>query len=210
MAVTSMSSTDLAGPNSVEVVKTPALADPLPIGAAGFALTTLTLSLYNAGIPHAKGFGVVLPIALFYGGLAQFMAGMWEIRRNNMFGAMVFTSFGAFWMSFAAYVHFIVPTLPPAIGGQVTGIFLVMWTVVIFYLTIPTFKLNGALLATFLALDVTVILLDIGNFATNTSLIKAGGYFGMLTAVLAWYLSAATLINSVFGRTVLPLYPFSS
>jgi Predicted membrane protein len=128
MADTSMSSTDLAGPNSVEVVKTPALADPLPIGAAGFALTTFTLSLYNAGIPHAKGFGVVLPIALFYGGIAQFMAGMWEIRRNNMFGAMVFTSFGAFWMSFAAYVHFIVPTLPPAIGGQVTGIFLVMWS----------------------------------------------------------------------------------
>ena len=88
------------------------IADPGPLGLAGFAMTTFVLSVFNAGLITTSGVvAVVLPLALFYGGLAQFAAGLWEFRKGNTFGALAFCSFGAFWLSFAAYEKFVVPDL---------------------------------------------------------------------------------------------------
>ena len=101
------------------------IADPGPLGLAGFAMTTFVLSVFNAGLITTAGLvAVVLPLALFYGGLAQFVAGLWEFRKGNTFGALAFCSFGSFWLSFAAYVKYVEPGLGGAAKAHVaTGIY---------------------------------------------------------------------------------------
>ena len=96
----------------------PQIADPGPLGLAGFAMTTFVLSVFNANMISDTVSAAVLPLALFYGGLAQLLAGMWEFRKGNTFGAVAFTSYGAFWLSFAAYVKFVAPGLDPANAGD--------------------------------------------------------------------------------------------
>jgi uncharacterized protein len=184
------------------------IADPGPLGLAGFAMTTFVLSVFNAGIiSDAKLEAVVLPLALFYGGLAQLLAGMWEFRKANTFGALAFTSFGAFWLSFAAYVKFVAPTLPADDAYKATGLFLLAWTIFTAYMTIAALRVNGAVLAVFVALTVTFALLTVGELSTTTSISKAGGYAGLVTAVLAWYASFAGVTNATWRRTVVPVWP---
>ena len=184
------------------------LADPGPLGLAGFALTTFILSLFNANlIGNPKLEAVVLPVALVYGGIVQLLAGMWEFKKNNTFGAVAFCSFGAFWLSFVGYVKYIAPTLPPADAHTATGIFLVSWTIFTAYMLLASIKTNAVLTAVFGALLVTFVFLTFGAFNTNASLTHVGGYFGLLTAALAWYLSAAVVTNATWGRTVLPVFP---
>ena len=189
------------------------IADPGPLGLAGFALTTFVLSVFNANIISNKGLEVVvLPIALFYGGIAQLLAGMWEFKKANTFGALAFTSYGAFWISFAAYVKFTLPGLnaSPATKADAhtaTGLFLLAWTIFTAYMLIAALRVNGALVIVFAVLIVTFILLAWGAFASNTSITKIGGYLGIVTAFLAWYASAAGVINSTWKRVVLPVMP---
>lgn len=182
------------------------IADPGPLGLAAFAMTTFCLSVFNAHlITDAKLEAVVLPLALFYGGLAQLLAGMWEFKKANTFGALAFTSFGAFWLSFAALVKFVVPGLPAATAYQGVGLFLLAWTIFTAYMTLAAMRVTGAVLAVFVALTVTFLLLTIGELAKSPSITHAGGYLGLLTAVLAWYGSAAGVVNSTWRRTVLPV-----
>jgi succinate-acetate transporter protein len=189
------------------------IADPGPLGLAGFALTTFVLSVFNANIISNKGLEVVLlPIALFYGGIAQLLAGMWEFKKANTFGALAFTSYGAFWISLAAYLKFTVPDLlaSPATKADAhtaTGLFLLAWTIFTAYMLIAALRVNGALVIVFAVLIVTFILLAWGAFASNTSITKIGGYLGIVTAFLAWYASAAGVINSTWKRVVLPVMP---
>jgi len=184
------------------------IADPGPLGLAGFALTTFVLSVFNAKlVGNAKLVDVVLPIALFYGGIAQFLAGMWEFRKNNTFGALAFTSYGAFWMSLAAYDKFVVPDLPAADAHTASGIFLGAWTIFTLYMWVASLRTNAAVAAVFTVLLVTFTLLTFGAFNPDTSLTEVGGYFGIATAVLAWYASFAGVANSTWGKTLLPIYP---
>ena len=184
------------------------IADPGPLGLAGFALTTFVLSVFNAKlVGNAKLVDVVLPIALFYGGIAQFLAGMWEFRKNNTFGALAFTSYGAFWMSLAAYDKFVVPDLPAADAHTASGIFLGAWTIFTLYMWVASLRTNAAVAAVFTVLLVTFTLLTFGKFNPDTSLVEWGGYFGIATAVLAWYASFAGVANSTWGKTLLPIYP---
>ena len=106
-----MNRTARTAPSPAPAESTPSFADPGPLGLAAFALTTFTLSLFNAGLAPEALEPLVLPLALFYGGLAQFLAGMWEFRKANTFGATAFASYGAFWLAFAAYVQFIEPEM---------------------------------------------------------------------------------------------------
>ena len=92
-------------------------ADPGPLGLAGFAMTTFVLSMFNAKLVSSGGEPVVLGLALAYGGIAQLLAGMWEFRTGNTFGAVAFSSFGAFWISFWALVVFYAPKIPAADAG---------------------------------------------------------------------------------------------
>ena len=183
------------------------IADPAPLGLAAFAGTTFVLSLFNAGLFDAELVAVVLPLALLYGGLVQLLAGMWEFRNDNTFGAVAFTSYGAFWISYFFYARFVAGTLPPADAHTAVGIFLLMWTIFTAYMTLAALKTNGALIAIFGTVLVTFSLLTIGEFAESTFLLHAGGYLGLAAAALAWYGSAAGVVNPTWRRTVLPVFP---
>lgn len=187
----------------------PQIADPGPLGLAAFAMTTFVLSVYNTGMLANGGVTVVLALALFYGGIAQLLAGMWEFRKGNTFGAVAFSSFGAFWLSFAAYVKFVAPHLSAAQASDATGIFLLAWAVFTMYMTVAAMRTNGAVLAVFVTLSITFILLTIGAFASSPNWTKAGGAMGIVTAICAWYASFAAVTNGTWGRTVLPTYPMT-
>src|SRR5690242_16104766 len=121
-------------------VSVAAVANPGPVGLAGFAMTTFVLSCFNASFINHSVEGVVLPLALFYGGLVQLLAGMWEFRRNNTFAATAFASFGAFWLSYAAYVKFVVPGLPASTEYKATGLFLLAWAIFTAYMTLASMR----------------------------------------------------------------------
>ena len=197
-------------PQEVLVSLAASTADPGPLGLAAFALTTFCLSVFNAGILSGTLEGIVLPLALFYGGIAQLLAGVQEFKKGNTFGATVFTSYGAFWMSFAAFVHIIVPEMVAAKTpniNEAVGLFLLAWTLFTIYIMIGSFAINGALAALLVVLEITFILLTWGNFANNASLIKLGGYLGIIVAIMAWYCSAAGVLSSVYGKIILPVWP---
>ncbi|MFF2846055.1 acetate uptake transporter [Streptomyces sp. NPDC058001] len=186
----------------------PTIADPGPLGLAGFAATTFVLSTFNAGlISDLRLSAVVLPLALFYGGIAQLLAGMWEFRRGNTFAATAFSSFAAFWLAYAAFARFVAGGLPLSTAHQAVGLFLLVWAIFTVYMTVAATRTTGAVLAVFVTLSATFIVLCIGAFAQSPDVTKAGGWLGLLTAVCAWYASFAEVTNSTWHRTVLPVFP---
>jgi uncharacterized protein len=184
-------------------------ADPGPLGLAGFAMTTFVLSMFNAQLVGSGGEPVVLGLALAYGGLAQLLAGMWEFRTGNTFGAVAFSSFGAFWLSFAVLVAVFAPDIPSANLSSALGLYLWAWAIFTTYMFIASLRTTGAVALVFLLLSVTFILLAAGNSGDNTDVIKWGGYIGLATAVAAWYASFAAVVNSTFKRTVVPVFPLA-
>jgi len=182
-------------------------ADPAPLGLAAFALTTFVLSMFNADLVSKAGEPVVLGLALGYGGIAQILAGMWEFRTGNTFGAVAFTSFGAFWISFWAFVTFFAGEVPAAHVGDAVGLYLIAWGIFTTYMFVASLRTNAAVAVVFFLLAVTFFLLGIGNANETNGMVEAGGWFGLATAVAAWYASFAAVVNSTFGRTVLPVRP---
>lgn len=186
--------------------ETASIADPGPLGLACFALTTFCLSLVNAGIVEKNAEMMVLMLALVYGGTVQIFAGMWEFKKNNVFGATAFASFGSFWVVFGLYVLGFHSWGWFEASGPAVAMFLIAWTIFTIYMWIGTFALNNGLLTTFTLLVITFILLDIGH-VSNPIFTKFGGYFGIATAFAAWYCSAAGILNTVYKRVVLPVGP---
>jgi uncharacterized protein len=182
-------------------------ADPGPLGLAGFALTTFVLSMFNAGLVAKSAEPVVFGLALAYGGLAQLLAGMWEFRTGNTFGAVAFTSFGAFWISYWALVTFFIGDIPAAHVGAAVGLYLVSWGIFTSYMFVASLRTTAAIALVFVLLAATFFLLGIGNANESDGLIEVGGWAGLLTAAAAWYASFAAVTNSTFGRTVLPVKP---
>jgi succinate-acetate transporter protein len=180
-------------------------ADPGPLGLAGFAGTTFVLSLMNANWVSAAGIGAVLALALAYGGLAQLLAGMWEFRTGNTFGAVAFSSFGAFWISF----YFLVRLTPVAlITPHALSAYLWMWGIFTTYMFFASLRTTAAVALVFLLLAITFILLAIGDMGGgHRTITHWGGYVGVATAIVAWYASFAAVINSTFGRVMLPVMP---
>lgn len=176
------------------------LANPAPLGLAGFALTTWMLSMVNAGWYPATGVPMVLALAFAFGGTAQFAAGLLELPRGNTFGFVAFCSYGAFWWSFALFVLFFEPHVPAAFVGW----YLFMWGVFTFYMWIGSMALTRAVSYIFLALWITFLLLALGAWGIAAAHM-IGGYAGLVTAFLAFYVSAAEVINETHGRVVLPL-----
>ena len=183
------------------------IADPGPLGLAAFAMTTFVLSMFNADLVSRSGEAVVLGLALAYGGIAQVLAGMWEFRTGNTFGAVAFTSYGAFWISFWAFVQFYASSVPAADAGHAVGLYLIAWGIFTAYMFIASLRTTGAIALVFILLAVTYFLLGIGNANASDSLIKAGGWVGVATAIAAWYASFAAVTNATFGRLVLPVIP---
>jgi len=181
-------------------------ADPGPLGLNCFALTTFLLSMHNAGIIGADAAHAWLTSALILGGFAQILAGMWEYKTQNVFGATAFVSYGSFWVSLALIIIFYNKGIISPEENMIVAWFLVAWTIFTFYMWIGSIKTNKALLITFTLLLATFILLDIGHFG-RPAFNVLGGYVGVATALCAWYTSAAGIINTTFGKTVLPIGP---
>jgi uncharacterized protein len=179
------------------------IADPAPLGLAGFALTTFVLSMFNAGLVGKAGEPVVLGLALAYGGVAQLLAGMWEFRKGNTFGATAFSSYGAFWISYWAFVAFFAKGVP----ASAVGLYLIAWGIFTFYMWIASFRTTAAVMVVFLLLWITFILLGIGAAADKSGVAKLGGWVGLATAVAAWYASFAVVTNFTFGREMIPVRP---
>jgi succinate-acetate transporter protein len=189
------------------VAPDPTIADPAPLGLAAFALTTFILSLSNANVwPSAAATAV--GAALAYGGVVQLLAGMWEFKRNNTFGATAFASYGGFWIAF----FFIVMVVKSADENAV-GVFLMGWAIFTAYMTIASLRVSGAVFVVFLLLTITFVLLTLGDLANGGSGLsdwtKAGGWTGVATAAAAWYASFAGVTNSTFGRVILPTFPLT-
>jgi succinate-acetate transporter protein len=175
------------------------IADPAPLGLAAFGLTTIMLSSANAGLWHGAGAGAAIPAALFYGGLTQLLAGMWEFMRGNTFGATAFSSFGAFWLT----VWYGVTS--KSFGPGSLGVFMLCFGIATFVLWVAAIKHNIHLNLLFLSLTVTFAFLAYGNWgAGHAGSVKTGGWVGLLTAVIALYIAARTLINDSWGKTLLP------
>lgn len=180
------------------------IADPAALGLGAFALTAFVLSLANSGLVPGAG-AAVIGLALFYGGLAQLAAGMWEVVKGNTFGATAFTSYGAFWLAF--WWLLTNPEAEAAAGGAGIGAFLLAWTVFTAFMTVAAIKTNGMLVILFAAATATFLALSVGAFTGVASIHQLGGWLGLVTAGVAWYGSAAVVINTTWKRTVLPVRP---
>ena len=181
------------------------IGDPAPLGLAAFALTTFVLSFFNAGLVSDNGLPVVLGLALAYGGIAQLLAGLWEFRNNNTFGATAFASYGAFWISWFVLEQFEASKISPAHLGDAAGLYLIAWGIFTTYMWIASFRVSVAVNLVFLLLAATFFVLGIGEASATESIVKAGGYIGIATAAVAWYASFAGVTNKTFGQIVLPV-----
>jgi uncharacterized protein len=200
-------------------VAAPPVADPAPLGLAAFALTTFMLSGHNANfIPDLMWVG----LALFYGGVIQLLAGMWEFRNNNTFGSTAFSTYGGFWLGLGAFVVLAEAT---KLGGTLTGKndvanglawFLLSFAIFNFYMLLWSTRVNIAVFGVFLTLQVTEVLLAIGFWTAShrgvaptgaeVGWIRAGGWAGIVTAAVAWYASAALVLAAMNnGRAILPV-----
>ncbi|CAG8803251.1 17251_t:CDS:2, partial [Racocetra persica] len=172
----------------------PKIANPGPLGLSGFALTTFVLSIHNAGSTTVPSPSITLGLALFYGGLVQLLAGMWEFKTGNTFGATAFSSYGGFWMSFAVIIFPGLNVTAAPNFEQALGIYLLGWTIFTFLLFLATFRSTGGIMALFFFLTLTFLLLTIGCFTSATAT-KIGGVLGIITAFIAWYNALAGLIT---------------
>ena len=177
------------------------LANPAPLGLFGFALTTWLLSMVNAGWLPGPSVPIVVAMAFAFGGTAQFCAGLMEMVTGNSFGFIAFCSYGAFWWSFALFVTFFAKAVP----AEAVAWYLFAWGAFTFMMWIASFALNRTIFLIFLALWPTFLLLGLGDLLGNPKVEVWGGYGGLITALLAFYLAAAEIINETHGCTVLPI-----
>lgn len=189
----------------------PKTANPGPLGLSAFALTTLILSFANGNIlgseAHLSAFAV-LPVALTFGGGAQLLAGMWEFKTGNTFGATAFTSYGAFWIGIGLYLWFAMSSPGFKPGDQSLAVILLAWTVFTGVMLLASFHTNGATAFLFAILFVTFILLTTGAFQSNANVTQYGGYVGIATALTAFYIAAAGILKEMSGKDMLPVFPF--
>ncbi len=196
-----------------------AIADPAPLGLAAFALTTFLLSVINAGWAKSSTGFDWWGYAIAYGGLCQLLAGMWEFRNRNVFGATAFSTYGGFWIGVGLWLHFVggptAATAPLSVDRDL-GWILLAFAIFNTYMLIIATQVNMAVFLVFLTLELTEIFLFIGNLATktaalppfathNTALIQIGGILGVITALVAWYTSAAGVMNGLKGKVVIPV-----
>jgi uncharacterized protein len=178
-----------------------AIADPGPLGLAAFATTTFLLMAVNTHWTFGNSAGTAfIGYALAYGGGAQFIAGMWEFRNRNVFGATAFSTWGAFWIG----LFFWLKNSPTATGHDL-GWILIAFAITNAYLLLFSVQLNLAVFGVFIFLEATLVVLVIGNFTSSIGITQAGGYVGIVTAILAWYASAAGIGKGLNGKIQLPV-----
>ncbi|WJV53360.1 acetate uptake transporter [Prodigiosinella aquatilis] len=179
------------------------LANPGPLGLMGFGMTTVLLNLHNAGFFSLSA--IILSTGIFYGGIAQILAGMLEYKKGNTFGVTAFTSYGAFWLTLVAIIMLPKMGLAEASDAKFLGVFLGLWGVFTLFMFFGTLCANRALQFVFASLTLLFALLAIGNFTGNHGLIIFAGYEGIICGASAIYLAMAEVVNEQMGRTILPI-----
>jgi len=193
--------------NESAVGPVPLFADPGALGLAAFALTTFVLSVVNAGLLPVTVEPVVLGLALFYGGIAQLVAGIWEFANRNTFGATAFCSYGAFWLAFWYLVEFTDLSKAGADAAKGVAVFLLAWGIFTLYMTVAARRTNSSIFVVFVLLTLTFFALAIGKYSGVVAVTRLGGWLGLLTALAAWYGSFAVVANATHKRTVLAVGP---
>ena len=189
------------------------IADPAPLGLAAFALTTFLLSAKNANWMTHSGGLTFLGYAFAYGGFCQLLAGMWEFRNRNVFGATAFSSYGGFWIGLGLWVELVgIGEAGKSLAdfNHDLGWILLAFAIFNTYMLIISTQVNLAVFLVFLTLELTEIVGAIGNFsagshATNTGIVVLSGYIGLVTALVAWYTSAAGVANGLGGKIRIPV-----
>jgi succinate-acetate transporter protein len=189
------------------------IADPAPLGLAAFALTTFLLSAVNAHwmTPSNSSTGAFIGYAFAYGGLCQLLAGMWEFKNRNVFGATAFSTYGGFWIGLGLWVELVAPhAASAAAANHDVGWILFAFAIFNLYMLVWSTQVNVAVFAVFLTLELTEIFVSLGKFnlqgaATGNGLLQVGGIIGIVTAAAAWYASAAGVTNGLPGRLRLPV-----
>ncbi len=179
------------------------LANPGPLGLLGFGMTTILLNMHNAGFFPLSS--VILSMGIFYGGIAQFIAGLIEYKKGNTFGATAFTSYGMFWIALVGLLFLPSMGLAEATSPEFLGVFLAIWGIFTFFMFLGTFKANFVLQFVFGSLTVLFALLAIGNITGNAALLKFAGFEGIICGASAFYLAVAEILNEQYGKTVLPI-----
>ena len=190
--------------NSITLVKNlDFTANPAPLGLLGFGMTTVLLNLHNAGF-FAMG-SMILAMGIFYGGLAQIIAGIQEWKKNNTFGATAFTSYGLFWMTLVALL--VLPKMGLADASDKTAMaaYLTMWGVFTAIMFIGTLKANRTLQFVFASLAILFFLLALGDITGNGTITVIAGYEGIICGFSAVYAGLAQVLNEMYKRTVAPL-----
>ncbi len=179
------------------------IANPAPLGLCAFGMTTVLLNFHNAGFFEINS--MILSMGIFYGGLAQVIAGVIEARKNNVFGLTAFTSYGFFWLSLVGLI--VIPKMGWMAAPSETAMaaYLAMWGVFTFLLFFGTLKLNRALQFIFASLTVLFFLLALGDSTGNTSIKHTAGFEGIICGASAIYTGVANLLNEIYGRTVWPI-----
>jgi uncharacterized protein len=181
------------------------IAEPAAVGLAGFALSTMVLSFINVGVLDDASLPVALGLALAYGGIVQLLAGMWAFVKNDTFAAVALSSYGGFWISFWALNEFFLPKIPAGQQADALALYLFSWAVFSFYMWIISFRVSMAVMAVFLTLWPTYVLLGLGKALDSTVLFNIGGGFGIATAACAWYASFAITANMTTKRDWIPI-----
>ena len=182
-------------------------ANPAPWAVTAFATTSFMLGMFQTGILNSAGLPIVLPATFFFGGLVQIIVAIMEFSRGNMFGGAVFGTYGPFWVMFGAFETLYASSVPAAQLGSATSLFLAVFAVITFYLAIASLRTDLVLTVIIWLIFVGLVLLAIGAGASNGSVTKVGGWVVLVFAVLAWYHAAGDIIESTFGRKILPFGP---
>lgn len=179
------------------------LANPAPLGLCAFGTTTVLLNLHNAGIFEMNS--MILAMGIFYGGIAQVIAGILEAKKNNTFGLTAFTSYGMFWLSLVALI--VIPKMGWIAGPSESAMvaYLIIWGVFTLLLFFGTLKLSRALQFVFATLTILFFLLALGDYTGNDTIKHVAGYEGIICGASAIYTGVAGLLNELFGRVVMPI-----
>ena len=183
-------------------------ANPAPLGLMAFGLTTILLNIHNAGYYELNS--MILAMGVFYGGIAQVIAGLLDFRKGNEFGATAFCSYGLFWLSFVALVVFPGWDMADKPTERAMGWYLFSWALFTAIMFVGSLRTTRALQAVFASLAILFVLLAVHDWTGNVTIGKIAGWEGILTGLLAVYTATAQIWNDVYRRTILPLGPVRS
>jgi succinate-acetate transporter protein len=199
----------IAQPAAEPAVPVSGWGNAAPLGLAGFAVTTFMLSMINAKLINIGVEPVVFGVALMFGGIAQLIAGTIQFRNGSTFTGVLFTAFGAFWLSLYAIAEFFLKDVPAAQVGHALGLFLYAFGIFAAWLWLASFRTNAGVVVSLGLLAATLFVLGAGNYSGNSLTIEWGGYMGLVVAFLAAYLSCAELCEASYKRSVLPVWPLA-